>query len=227
MNERIIELNDVCFAYDDVVALKHVNLTINRGETVALQGSNGCGKSTLLKLLNGLVFADVGTYCFEGDLITEKAMNNHGFAKSFHRKVGFVFQNPDVQLFCGSVREEIQFGPQQMGLSQDEVSARTDDVVRLLNIEHLQDRAPYNLSGGEKRKVALAAVLSLNPEVLVLDEPLAGLDKSTQDWLLDFLQQLQEAGKTIILSTHDDELAHLLGDRIVYITDEHTVDYVL
>ena len=223
----LIKLENICFAYDGHIALRHIDLDIRRGETLVLQGSNGCGKSTLLKLLNGLVFAEEGTYVFDGDLIDAHALKDSLFSKKFHQRIGFVFQNPDVQLFCGSVREEIEFGPRQMGLSDDEIKKRADDVIRLLGIEFLAERAPYHLSGGEKKKVSLACVLSMNPDVLVLDEPLAGLDKATQDWLTDFLQELQNAGKTLVISTHDDDLAHLLGDRIVYMTANHTVDYVL
>lgn len=225
--DNIISLQDVCFAYDGIIALRHINMEVSRGETVVLQGSNGCGKSTLLKLLNGLIFAEQGSYCFNGEEINKKTMSDSKFSKKLHKKMGFVFQNPDVQLFCNNVREEIAFGPIQMGLSQDEINQRVDDLLKLLSIEHLADRAPYQLSGGEKKRVALASVLSLNPEVLVLDEPLAGLDQSTQDWILEFLQQLQSAGKTLIISTHDDNLAHLLGDRIVYMNADHTVDYIL
>ena len=227
MNETIIKLEKVCFAYDGLVALRFIDLDIRRGETVVLQGANGCGKSTLLKLLNGLIFPEEGHYYFEGDEITEQKLKDQIFSKGFHQKIGFIFQNPDVQLFCGDVREEIEFGPRQMGLSEEEITRRADDVIRLIGIEDLSDRAPYHLSGGEKKKVAFACVLSMNPEVLVLDEPLAGLDNSTQDWLTDFLQELQNAGKTLIISTHDDELAHLLGDRIVYMNDRHEIDYVL
>lgn len=226
-NDTVIKLNDACFSYDGQIALRYINLEVKRGETIVLQGTNGCGKSTLLKLLNGLIFCEEGSYEFEGSSITEKSMKDKTFAKSFHQKMGFVFQNPDVQLFCGSVREEIEFGPLQMGLSAEEVAKRTYEVMEMLDIQHLSERAPYTLSGGEKRKVALACVLSMNPEILVLDEPLAGLDKDAQDWLTDFLQQLQDAGKTLIISTHDDELAHLLGDRIVYMNKDHRIDYVL
>ena len=223
----MIKLKNVCFAYDGIVALRHINLEIGKGDTVVLQGSNGCGKSTLLKLLNGLIFPEEGEYSFDGEIITQKKMSDSHFSKNFHKRIGFVFQNPDVQLFCNNVHDEIAFGPMQMELSEKEIEKRVSDLLTLLNIEHLRDRAPYHLSGGEKKRVALASVLSMNPEVLVLDEPLAGLDHRTQDWLLDFLQELQTAGKTLIISTHDDALAHLLGDRIVYMNDDHTVDYIL
>ena len=223
----MIKLDNVCYAYDGLVALRHINLEINKGDTIVLQGSNGCGKSTLLKLLNGLIFAEEGEYYYDNELITQDKMKDSKFSKSFHKHIGFVFQNPDVQLFCNNVYEEIAFGPIQMGLSDEEIKKRVSDLLTLLNIEHIRDRAPYHLSGGEKKRVALASVLSMNPEVLVLDEPLAGLDKNTQDWLIDFLQELQSVGKTLIISTHDDSLAHLLGDRIVYMNDDHTIDYVL
>lgn len=130
-------------------------------------------------------------------------------------------------LFCNNVREEIAFGPTQMGLDAAAVNSRVDDLLKALDIERLAERAPYQLSGGEKKRVALASVLSMNPDVLVLDEPLAGLDRRTQDWLVEFLQSLQEAGKTIVLSTHDDTLAHLLGDRILYMNEDHSVNYIL
>ncbi|MCQ2546741.1 MAG: energy-coupling factor ABC transporter ATP-binding protein [Clostridia bacterium] len=223
----LIRLENVCFAYEGHVALRYIDLEIERGETVVLQGANGCGKSTLLKLINGLIFPEEGSYTFQGREISAAALKDTVTSKAFHQKIGFVFQNPDVQLFCGSVREEIEFGPRQMGLSEEEIKKRTDDVIGLLGIDYLSDRAPYHLSGGEKKKVSLACVLSMNPEVLVLDEPLAGLDRPTQDWLTGFLQQLQEAGKTLVISTHDDELAHLLGDRIVYMNMDHGIDYIL
>ena len=219
----LFSLDNVCFAYEGHIALRYITLDVARGETVVLQGSNGCGKSTLLKLLNGLVYAEEGTYRFDGDVIDEKSLKDNVFSKRFHQRVGFIFQNSDVQLFCGNVEEEISFGPRQMGLSEEEVKQRTDDVIGLLGIEDLRERAPYHLSGGEKRKVAIACILSMNPEALVLDEPLAGLDRKTQEWLVGFLLQLKEAGKTLIVSTHNDELAHTLADRLVVIGDDHAI----
>ena len=222
----LFSLDNVCFAYEGHIALRYITLDVARGETVVLQGSNGCGKSTLLKLLNGLVYAEEGTYKFDGDVINEKSLKDNTFSKKFHQRVGFIFQNSDVQLFCSNVEEEIRFGPLQMGLSDAEVQRRTDDVISLLGIEHLRERAPYHLSGGEKRKVAIACILSMNPEALVLDEPLAGLDRKTQEWLVGFLLDLKKAGKTLIVSTHNDELAHTLADRLVVISDDHTIESI-
>lgn len=222
----LFSLDNVCFSYEGHIALRYITLDIAKGETVVFQGPNGCGKSTLMKLLNGLVFAEQGTYRFDGDEISEKTLKDNKFSKRFHQRVGFIFQNADVQLFCGSVEEEIAFGPRQMGLSEEEVKRRTDDVIKLMDIEKLRERAPYHLSGGEKRKVAIACILSMNPEALVLDEPLAGLDRKTQEWLVSFLLQMKAAGKTLIVSTHNDELAHTLADRLVVIGEEHQVESV-
>ena len=222
----LFSLDNVCFAYEGHIALRYITLDVARGETVVLQGSNGCGKSTLLKLLNGLVYAEEGTYKFDGDVIDEKSLKDNVFSKQFHQRVGFIFQNSDVQLFCGNVEEEISFGPRQMGLSEEEVKRRTDDVIGLLGIEDLRERAPYHLSGGEKRKVAIACILSMNPEALVMDEPLAGLDRKTQEWLVGFLLDLKKAGKTLIVSTHNDELAHTLADRLVVIGDDHNIESI-
>ncbi|MBO4382815.1 MAG: ABC transporter ATP-binding protein [Clostridia bacterium] len=219
----LFELSNVCFAYEGHIALRYITLDIAPGETVVFQGPNGCGKSTLMKLLNGLVFPEEGTYRFDGDEISEKTLKDTTFSKRFHQRVGFIFQNADVQLFCANVEEEISFGPRQMGLSEEEIRQRTDDVIALLDIEKLRERAPYHLSGGEKRKVAIACILSMNPEALVLDEPLAGLDRKTQEWLVGFLLQMKAAGKTLVISTHNDELAHTLADRIVTIDEDHTV----
>jgi cobalt/nickel transport system ATP-binding protein len=224
---NLIRLDRVCYAYEGLVALRYITLEVDRGETIVLQGPNGCGKSTLLKLLNGLIFPEEGEYRFLGEPINETRMKNSLFSKTFHQRMGYIFQDADVQLFCGSVEEEIAFGPNQMGLSPEEVRRRTEDILELLGLEALRDRAPYHLSGGEKRKVAFACILSMNPEILVIDEPLAGLDQKTQQWLVDFLLGLKKAGKTLILSTHHDTLAHTLADRIVTMNEEHQIESVL
>ena len=225
--DPLIQLEDICFAYNGHIALRHVDMEVPAGATVVLQGSNGCGKSTLLKLINGLIFPEIGRYTFDGTEITQKRMQDNRFAKNFHKRIGFVFQNPDVQLFCNNVHDEIAFGPVQMGLPAEETERRVNDLMEMVGIQALADRPPYHLSGGEKKRVAIAAVLALNPEVLVLDEPLAGLDRGTQDWLMRFLLDMQNIGKTIVISTHDDALAHQLGDNIVYMNEDHSVNYIL
>ena len=223
---ELIRLEQASFAYDGHIALRMIDLAIEAGEAVIFQGPNGCGKSTLLKMINGLIFPEEGAYYFDGQRVDASSMKDKVFARRLHQRVGFIFQDPEVQLFCGSVREEIEFGPVQMGLDEAEVRRRTEDVLGLLGIEALADRAPYNLSGGEKKKVAIACVLSMNPDVLTFDEPLAGLDKKSQLWLTGFMKDLKAAGKTLIISTHDDDLAAQLGDRIVYLNENHMVEKV-
>lgn len=219
----LIALEDVSFSYDETPALSHISLSIEKGEAIALQGPNGCGKTTLMKLLNGLIFPTSGSYSFSGKSITKKALEDTIFARQFHQQLGYVFQDPNVQLFCSSVYDEVAFGPLQMGLSPEEVEKRTSDILTLAGISHLQNRAPYHLSGGEKRKVSIACVLSLNPQILLLDEPLNGLDEKTRGWLVELLQGFKASGKTLIVSTHDQHLVSLLADRSVLFTENHSI----
>lgn len=217
----MIALEKVCYAYDHEVALRYVDLHIEKGDSLVVQGPNGCGKSTLIKVLNGIIFPSEGHYYYKKHEITEKSLKDKKFAKWFHQQMGYVFQNADTQLFCGSVEEEIAFGPIQMGLSDEEVKKRTQDCMKLFGIEKLRERPPYHLSGGEKRKVSLACILSLNPEVLILDEPLAGLDEKTQDMLTEFLQNFHRAGKTLITITHNRQLAEKLGTSFAVMSEDH------
>ena len=219
----MIEIKNVTYSYLDIIALNNINLEINPGEAVALMGANGCGKSTLLKLINGIISPERGFYRFNGEEITHKKLQDNKFSKQLHQRIGFVFQNSDTQLFCSSVFEEIAFGPRQMGLDELEVTKRVKDCLNLLNIENFENRIPYHLSGGEKRKVAIACVMSLNPDVLVLDEPMNGLDPKTQRWLVEFLVKLNKAGKTLIISTHNLELVHEISKRAILFNEEHTI----
>ncbi|MBC6714474.1 ABC transporter ATP-binding protein [Treponema sp. Marseille-Q3903] len=219
----LIELNNINFQYDDIPSLVDISLSIEKGESVGLEGDNGSGKSTLIKLLNGLIFASSGTYFFEGKEISKKTMKDELFEKQFHSKIGYVFQNSETQLFCGSVKEEIAFGPRQMGLAEDEIEIRCSDVMKLLGLTAIAERAPYHLSGGEKRKTALACVISMNPDVLIIDEPMNGLDKKSRVVLIDFLKAWKSAGKTLIIATHEQSLLNELVDRIVTITEEHRI----
>lgn len=219
----MIQLKNVCFSYESGVALNNINLKIEKGEAVALMGPNGSGKSTLLKLINGIISPDEGTYLLDGEAITRQRLKSDRFAKLLHQKIGFVFQNSDSQLFCSNVYDEIAFGPRQMGLTEEDVEKRVTDCLNLLDIRAFKDRVPYHLSGGEKRKVAIACVLSLNPDVLVLDEPMNGLDPKTQRWLVGFLEGLNRAGKTLITSTHNLELVQELSKRAVLFGEDHAI----
>lgn len=213
--------DDFCFAYDERPVLSHVSLSIDAGEAVVLMGDNGSGKSTLLRAMVGLAIAQQGSYRFDGAPVTAASMRDPSFSKRLHQRVGFVFQDAGAQLFCASVEEELSFGPRQMGLPEGEVRRRVDDALGLLGIEGLRSRPPYNLSGGEQRKVAIACVLTMNPDAYCLDEPLTGLDRRTSTWLLGFLRQLKAAGKTLVVATHDQSLADELADWFVYFGDYH------
>ncbi len=219
----MIRLAGVCFSYDGCEALGGVDLAIAEGESVAFMGPNGSGKSTLFKLINGIVFPARGSYRFFGEEITEERLKDRAFSKRFHQRIGFLFQNPDAQLFCPSVREEIAFGPRQMGLSEAETEERVRDCMELLQIDSLASRPPHYLSDGEKRKVALASVLALNPEVLVLDEPMNGLDPRTKSFLRGLIASLHRAGKTILCATHDFVYVEGLFQRAAVFSGEHRV----
>lgn len=210
----MIKLDDICFAYDSTPVLKHFGTEVADGEFVVIKGDNGCGKSTLLNIINALEFAEIGTYTFDGIVIDKKAMKNEQFAKAFHQKIGYVFQNTDAQLFCSSVYDEIAFAPRQMQLDEAEVAKRVDDMLKLTGTEHLKERAPFHLSMGEKKKVAVASVLAMNPQVLILDEPMNFLDKKSREWLVEFLNQMHSVGKTIIIVSHTDDFDKM-ADRII------------
>ena len=214
----MIELNDISYAYYRDNVLNHFSLNIKEGESIAICGDNGSGKSTLLKLINGLIFPKTGYYKFDGVEITEKQMEISEYSKQFHQRIGFVWQNPDTQLFCSSVEEELAFGPVQMGLAEDEIQKRVNDTLELLDLTKLRDRPPYYLSGGEKKKTAIASILTMNPSVWTLDEPLSSLDRKTREWLIEFLQALKKAGKTIIFSSHESSLVEALADRTVSVS---------
>ncbi len=219
----MIELRDVSCSYDSVVALSHVTLRVQRGESVAFIGPNGSGKSTLLKLLNGVVFPTSGTYLFDGEEVTRERLRDTRFARRMHQRIGLLFQNVDAQLFCPTVHDEIAFGPRQMGLDATSVEARVGDCLQLLGIAPLAARAPHALSEGEKRRVALAAVLALNPEVLALDEPMNGLDPKTKRFIREVIQSLCAAGKTILCSTHDFPYVEGVFARAVVISGDHSI----
>jgi cobalt/nickel transport system ATP-binding protein len=208
---------------DRFPALAGVSLDVRPGEKLALLGANGCGKSTLLKVLDGLVFPTAGTFCAFGEKVTEDALEDEQFSRGFRSRVGFVFQNSDTQVFSPTVREEVAFGCLQLGMSRDETSARVNDVLAMLDIAELAERAPFQLSGGQKKRVAIASVLVMNPEVLLFDEPTAALDPRTQHWLAELIVELNAAGKTIVLATHDLDVLELIADRAVVFGEDHTV----
>jgi cobalt/nickel transport system ATP-binding protein len=205
--------------------LSCVSLGIEPGEKVALLGVNGSGKSTLLKILGGLIHPAQGRFQAFGEEVTPDRMGREGFAHWLHRRIGFVFENSDAQIFCPTVREEIMFGPLQMGLPASEVEQRTADVARLMGVEPLMDRSPYLLSAGQKKRVALASVLSIGPDVLLFDEPTNGLDPKSQHALVHLVGALNRAGKTIVTTTHDLSILPDIADRVLVLGDDHAIGY--
>ncbi|MBP7216860.1 MAG: ABC transporter ATP-binding protein [Candidatus Omnitrophica bacterium] len=213
MAKLLFELTQVSYAYlGKFPALSAVDLSVEQGSKVAIIGANGSGKSTLLAMLDALLFPDRGTVKAWGEELNERLFNDVSYAQSFRRKVGFVFQNPDIQLFCPTVKEDIMFGPLQLGVAFEVMQERFKSLVGVLHLESLLERSGHQLSIGEKRKVALASVLIADPDVLLLDEPTAGLDPQTTRSILDLLLAKHEEGKTIITSTHDMHIVEEIAD---------------
>jgi cobalt/nickel transport system ATP-binding protein len=206
-----------------ICALDGIDLTVEAGQQVAIVGANGSGKSTLLKMLDGLVFCSSGTISAYGHPLTENALEDPAFRREFRSRVGFVFQDADVQLFCNTVFDELAFGPLQLGLPANEVRSRVNEVAGSLRIGKLLDRAPYTLSGGEKKRVAIASVLTMRPQVLLMDEPTNALDPRSQVWLLDVLRQWKDAGRTVVIATHDLSAAAESCDRMVVLSEDHRI----
>jgi len=220
----LLECAGISYSYlERYPALIDVTLQVRHGERLALLGANGCGKSTLLKVLDGLIFPTSGTYTAFGEPVTEETLEDEQMVRGFRSRIGFVFQNSDAQVFSPSVREEVAFGPLQLGLDRAGVRTRTDDVLAMLGITDLADRAPFQLSGGQKKKVAIATVLSMNPEILLFDEPTATLDPRTQLWLTELIEQLSVVGKTIVLATHDLDSLGRLADRCLVFSEDHRI----
>jgi cobalt/nickel transport system ATP-binding protein len=215
MDEPVFSLNNVEYSYPGhIAALSGVSLVIHKGERAAIIGANGTGKSTMLTLLDALIFANKGTVLAFGKELTEKTMRDPLVQRDFRSRVGFVFQNPDVQLFCPTVREDIVFGPLLLGVDHAEIRRRLDIVVEKLRIGHLLERSPHQLSIGEKKKAAIASTLIMDAEVLLLDEPTAGLDPQTTRDIIQVLSDAHSAGKTVVMATHDLHIVEEIADVV-------------
>ncbi len=220
--EPVFELRGVRFVYGRrQVALDGVDLRIDPGEQVVLLGANGSGKSTLLKLLDGIVAPTAGTMRAMGRDVAAVADGHDAFR--FHREVGLVFQDPDIQLFSATVRDDVAFGPLQLGWPLEEVRAAVDGALAQMEITHLADRAPFELSGGEKKRAAIASVLSLGPEVLLLDEPTAALDPRTKWVLVNLISRLGEGGTTLVTATHELDIVPIISSRVVVLGEDRRV----
>ena len=213
----MIELKGVSHCYpESQLALKEVSFDIADQEKVVLLGSNGSGKTTLLRILNGLIFPDQGTYRYRSEPVTERGLKDRSWSRRFRREVVLLFQHPEAMLFNPTVYDEIAYGLRQLGA--DDLDGRVRHWAAQLGVEAHLKRPPFHLSGGEKQKVCLAALLALEPRVLLLDEPTANLDPRSTGWLVDFLQDLSV---TSLATTHNLSLAAELGDRVLVLSEAH------
>lgn len=224
-SENILSLERVSYNYlDTICALSDINLDIGIGERFAIIGANGTGKTTLLHMMNGLIHPSSGRLFFKGHEISKKTLKDKGLLRYFRERVGFVFQDSDVQLFCPTVLDELLYGPLQLDMDEKEALDRALEVMQMLRLENVKDRPSYMLSGGEKKKVAIGSVLTMNPEVLLLDEPTSGLDPKTQCFLVELMFALNDAGKTLVVATHDLSLVDELQARVAVISEEHRIE---
>lgn len=206
-----LSTENLSFTYPDgTQALKNINIEIEKGEKVAIIGPNGAGKSTLFSHFNGLTEPTSGRVKIEGKPIS--------FEKDellkVRQKVGIVFQDPNDQLFAPTVKEDIAFGPMNLGLSYDEVEKRVEDALKMVGMENYEDKTPHHLSGGQQKRIAIAGIIAMKPELMILDEPTAGLDPDGVEKVLNIMNQLNEEGMTLIISSHDIDMISKYADKI-------------
>lgn len=205
----MISLENVSFTYSDGTrALEEIDLKIEDGETLLILGPNGSGKSTLSRLLNGLILPTEGTVLIDG--VPTESDDLHA-----RKKVGLVFQNPDDQIVCNSVEEDVSFGPENLGLNREEIEARVNSSIEALGLDDLREKSPFLLSGGQKKKVAIAGVLAMKPEYIVFDDPLSGLDYPSISDLLDEMAKLKRKGYTQVILSHRADKVWRLADGVV------------
>lgn len=206
-----LSTENLSFTYPDgTQALKNINIEIEKGEKVAIIGPNGAGKSTLFSHFNGLTEPTSGCVKIEGKPIS--------FEKDellkVRQKVGIVFQDPNDQLFAPTVKEDIAFGPMNLGLSYDEVEKRVENALKMVGMENYEDKTPHHLSGGQQKRIAIAGIIAMKPELMILDEPTAGLDPDSVEKVLNIMNQLNKEGMTLIISSHDIDMISKYADKI-------------
>ncbi|MCQ6254834.1 energy-coupling factor ABC transporter ATP-binding protein [Methanocaldococcus sp.] len=208
----LYELKNVYYQYPDgTIALDNINMKIYEGEVVAIIGPNGAGKTTLLKILDALEFPKKGEVYFEGKKLEERLLNDIEFMKYFRKKVGFIFQDPDTMLFSPTVWDDVAFAPLHL-YDKDTAIKVTEKVINEMNLNHIKDKHPYNISGGEKKKSSIAAVLSITPDVILMDEPTSYLDPKSRNYIINLIKDLKSKNKTIVFVSHDPNLI-TLADR--------------
>jgi cobalt/nickel transport system ATP-binding protein len=207
---HLVETRDLTYVYPgNVKGLDRVNFIAPRNARIAVIGANGAGKSTLFKHFNGIFTPSSGSVLIRGEPITKKNL------REVRKFVGLVFQNADDQIFSPTVEQDVAFGPMNLGLDNDTVNHRVDEALQMVGIEHLRERVPHHLSGGEKKRVAMAGIIAMEPQVLVLDEPTAGLDPQGVRDLIDVINSLARTyGMTVIFSTHEVSLVPEVADYL-------------
>jgi cobalt/nickel transport system ATP-binding protein len=212
----VLETRDVSYAYaDGTVALKNVSIALEESRKIALVGPNGAGKSTLMLMFNGILRPTKGDILFRG----EPLQYDSASLRKIRRRVGMVFQNSDDQLFAPTVHQDVAFGPVNLGFPAEKTGTYVGYALQYVGLSGYERRPPHHLSGGEKKRVALAGILVMEPEVMVLDEPTSNLDPASSEEIMDMLDELNCGGKTIIISTHDVELAYRWADEVILMED--------
>jgi cobalt/nickel transport system ATP-binding protein len=220
----LLELADIHYAYrEGIPALSGLSLSVYPAERIAVLGANGCGKSTLLKLLGGLIFPQSGSYRAFGRQIDDRLLSRDPFGIYFRKEVGILFQNSDAQLFNPTVEDEIAFGLLQMNDPPEEIRSKVHRTIEMFGIGAIRDRAPYELSGGEKKKVAIASMMVMDPQILLLDEPTAGLDPRSSRALVDAIIEAEESGKTVVTATHDLHVVSEIARRVLVFGEDRRI----
>jgi cobalt/nickel transport system ATP-binding protein len=216
MSRIILEARQIRYRYPHgMEAIIGISFHIRKGEKIALVGPNGAGKSTLLMMFNGMIRPDAGTILFDNQPIRYDAAS----LRLLRKRVGFVLQNPDRQIIAPTVYQDVAFGPTNLGYQETEVREAVTLALRHVGLEGFERRPPHQLSGGEKKRVAIAGVLAMDPDVLVFDEPTSGLDPAGSEDIIELLDELNHEGKTVIISTHDVELAYPWADRAILLLE--------
>ncbi|MEG2419357.1 MAG: ATP-binding cassette domain-containing protein [Eubacterium sp.] len=212
MQESILEIADLKYAYSgENAALNGITVDIRQGERIAVVGSNGAGKSTFFLNINGVLIPDEGTIRFKGQTITR----NKKDLNTLRKGVGIVFQDADNLIIASTVMGEVSFGPMNLKLSRDEVVRRVDEALDYMNLMEFRDRAPHYCSGGEKKRITIADIIAMHPEVIIFDEPTASLDPLNAVMLEEVLSKLVDQGKTLLISTHDMDFAYRWAKRVI------------
>jgi energy-coupling factor transporter ATP-binding protein EcfA2 len=217
-DDKVLSIRDLKYVYEGGVgALNGVNLDIRRGEYVAIVGGNGCGKTTLAKNIMGLLKPTSGTVLVRGVLTSEQKV------AALARMVGYAFQNPDHQLFCSTVLEEVRFGPLNLGFSESGMNDHVQHALDAMNLTNVQDKPPSTLTLSQRRRVSIASVIAMDPQILIFDEPTTGLDMRESDELMAGIGKLNSESRTVILITHDMKLVAKYARRVVVMSEGKVV----